>query len=110
MNDEELEIVHGSDNIFVDLEFADAETRQMKAQLAGEIITALDKRNLTVREAGKLTGVAPADISRIRNADLGRFTIDRLVRVLIHLDKKVELRVTKQRKNGTFNPHKAATA
>ncbi len=110
MMEEDFEVVRGSDNIFADLGFADAATRQMKAQLAAEIIIALDRRKLTVREAGQLTGVAAADISRIRNADLGRFTIDRLVKVLAHLDRKVELRVVKVRRNGTEDGPKRMSA
>ena len=35
-----------------------------------------------------------ADISRIRNADLNRFTIDRLVRILNRLDRQIEVGVT----------------
>ncbi|MET3613789.1 putative XRE-type DNA-binding protein [Rhizobium aquaticum] len=110
MMEEDLEVVRGSDNVFADLGFADAETRQMKAQLAAEIIIALDRRKLTVREAGELTGIAAADISRIRNADLGRFTIDRLVRVLSHLDRKVELRVVNAQRDHAPATLKRATA
>ena len=36
----------------------------------------LDERKLTVRAAQEATGVAAADFSRIRKANLGRFTID----------------------------------
>ena len=46
----------------------------------------LDNRGLTVRKAGQETGFAAADFSRIRNADLGRFTLDRLMRMLAALD------------------------
>ena len=35
-----------------------------------------------------------ADISRIRNADLNRFTIDRLVRILNRLDCEVQVAIT----------------
>ncbi len=36
------------------------------------------------------TGIAAADFSRIRNADLGRFTADRLIAVLNRLGVRVE--------------------
>ncbi|WP_352892061.1 XRE family transcriptional regulator [Mesorhizobium sp. M0984] len=35
-----------------------------------------------------MTGVRPSDISNIRNARLGKFTIDRLVRVLNRRDRR----------------------
>ena len=47
---------------------------------------------MTVRKAATLTGFAAADFSRIRNADLGRFTLDRLIKMLAALDGS--LRVT----------------
>lgn len=40
-----------------------------------------------------LADVQPADISRIRKADLDRFTIDHLVRILNRLDRRVEVRL-----------------
>ena len=52
----------------------------------------LDKRSLTVRKAAPLTGFA-ADFSRIRNADLGRFTLDRLIKMLAALDDSIRVTV-----------------
>jgi hypothetical protein len=37
-----------------------------------------DREQLTVRAAHSRTGIAAADFSRIRNADLDRFTVDRV--------------------------------
>jgi len=66
-----------------------ADLKQAKAILAARIIAVLDQRQLTVRKAGSRSGFAAADFSRIRNADLGRFTLDRLVRILGALDSGV---------------------
>lgn len=38
-----------------------------------------------------------ADIQRIRNADLSRFTIDRLVRITYRLGRSVEMKVLPER-------------
>jgi len=54
--------------------------REATQSAAGaEIIKSLDRDELTVRAAHARTGIAAADFSRIRNADLARFTVDRLV-------------------------------
>jgi predicted XRE-type DNA-binding protein len=95
MTEDEFEVVRGSSNIYADFGDPDADTKMMKAQLAAEIIAALDRRKLTGRQGEKLTGVTAADLSRIRSADLGRFTIDRLVRVLNALDRRVTVKVSK---------------
>ncbi len=81
MTEDEMEIVRGSGNIYADLGHPDADAKLMKAELAADIIATLDRRKLTAREGEALTGITAADLSRIRNADLGRFTIDRLIRV-----------------------------
>ncbi len=40
-------------------------------------------------------GVAHTDIVNIRNVKLGRFSIERQVRILNAIDQRVELRITK---------------
>jgi len=89
-----LEIVKGSGNVFRDFGYQNADVEQLKSQLAAEIIRVLDEQNLSVRKAAANTGFDHADFSRIRNADLGRFTIDRLVTVLNRLNQHVEIKVT----------------
>ena len=82
----ELELVQGSGNVFRDLGDPNADLKQAKAVLAARIISALDDKGLTVRKASDATGFAAADFSRIRNANLARFTLDRLMRMLAALD------------------------
>lgn len=88
-----LEVVSGSGNVFRDLGRTHADADQFKAILATEIIKTLDRERLTVRAAQERTGIAAADFSRIRHADLGRFTADRLITVLNRLGSRVEVKV-----------------
>ena len=78
MNESDSELVYGSGNVFRDLDDPHADLKQAKAILAARII---------------------ADFSRIRNADLGRFTLDRLMKMLAALDGslRVTLRVDERR-------------
>ena len=94
---EKLEVVRGSGNVFRDLGHENADVEQLKAILAAEIIRALDREHLTGRAAQGRTGIAAADFSRIRNADLGRFTADRLMTVLNRLGSRVEVKVKVRR-------------
>jgi predicted XRE-type DNA-binding protein len=93
MRREKLELVRGSGNVFRDLGRKNADVEQLKALLAVEIIKALDRDELTVRAAQTRTGFAAADFSRIRNAELGRFTADRLVSILNRLGSRVEVKI-----------------
>jgi predicted XRE-type DNA-binding protein len=47
-----------------------------------------------VRKAAQLTGVDAGDFSRIRHANFGRFTVDRLMTILARLDQQVDIDVT----------------
>jgi predicted XRE-type DNA-binding protein len=86
-------VVRGSGNVFRDLGRKNADIEQLKALLAAEIIKALDRHELTVRAAHARTGFAAADFSRIRNADLARFTADRLMSILNRLGSGVEVKI-----------------
>jgi predicted XRE-type DNA-binding protein len=50
-----------------------------------------------VRGAHSRTGIAAADFSRIRNADLGRFTLDRLVSIINRLGSRIEIKIKVRR-------------
>ena len=92
MKSEKLEVLRGSGNVFRDLGHENADAQQFKAILAAEIIKALDRDGLSVRGAQSRTGIAAADFSRIRNADLGRFTVDRLMSIINRLGSRVEVK------------------
>lgn len=89
----QIEVVRGSGNVYRDTGHPNADVEQLKAILAAEIIKRLDKEELTVRAAQAKTGIAAADFSRIRNADLSRFTVDRLMTVINLLGARVEVAV-----------------
>jgi predicted XRE-type DNA-binding protein len=97
MRNDQLEVVRGSGNVFRDIGHRNADVEQFKAILAAEIIKALDREGLSVRVAHGRTGIAAADFSRIRNADLGRFTVDRLMWILNRLGSRVEVKVRVRR-------------
>lgn len=97
MKSEKLEVVRGSGNVFRDLGRGSADVEQLKAILAAEIIKALDREGLSVRAAQSRTATAAADFSRIRQANLARFTVDRLISIINRLGSRVEVRVRMRR-------------
>lgn len=88
-----MELARGRGNVFRDLGYTNADAEQLKAILAAEIMKLLNREGLTVRAAYARTGIAAADFSRIRNADLSRFTVDRLMLILNRLGSRIEVRV-----------------
>ena len=98
MKRRKLAVVRGSGNVFRDLREPDADLQQLKALLAASIIRALDESDLSVRKAESLTGIAAADFSRIRNVNLGRFTVDRLMTILGRLGRDVDISLAVHRR------------
>ena len=99
--DDNIELVRGSGNVFADFGAPDASLRQLRAILAAEIVKTLDAERLTVRDAEARTGIAAADFSRIRQAKLDRFTIDRLMRILDRLNRDVSVAITVAARGGS---------
>src|SRR6202051_3570218 len=104
---EKLEGVRGSGNVFRDLKHKNADAEQFKAILAAEIIKAVDRERLTVRAAHGRTGIAAADFSRIRHADLGRFTVDRLMSIINRLGSRIEVKIRVRRPEAVDNEEAA---
>jgi predicted XRE-type DNA-binding protein len=97
MKREQFEVIRGSGNVYRDLGKENPDLKQLKALLAAAIIKALDRERLSVRQAHARTGIAAADFSRIRNADLGRFTVDRLMSIINRLGSQIEVAVKVKR-------------
>ena len=95
-----IAIVRGSNNIWRDFDYADADVRKAKTVLAAKIITELKRRDLSDRAAAKhINGIDHSDISRIRNAELKRYTVDRLIRILSQMNCRVDVSVKTIRKS-----------
>jgi len=90
-NKDDIEVVHGSGNVFRDFNIADADVHHAKAKLAARIIAYLDEHDLSVRAAEEETGFPYADFSRVRNADLKRFSLERMIKMLTALDSESEI-------------------
>jgi predicted XRE-type DNA-binding protein len=91
---EKIALVKGSGNVFRDFHYPTADVEQLKSILAAKIIAILDERELSVRKAEGFTGVKASEFSRIRNAHLDRFTVDRLMTILNRRHCRVEVKVS----------------
>lgn len=93
MSDDVIEIVRGSGNLYRDFNVPDPDIRQAKAILAAVIIKTLDARAWSTRKAEEMTGLNHSEFVRIRRANIGRFSIERLASILGLLDQEVEFTV-----------------
>lgn len=107
MSDDDCDLVRGSGNVFRDFDLPNPELEQLRSILAARIIKGLDEQGLTVRRAQELTGFAAADFSRVRRANLGRFTVDRLMTMLARLGQDVEVTVNDRPRRSQSLGHQA---
>ncbi|MBF0555014.1 MAG: XRE family transcriptional regulator [Nitrospirae bacterium] len=91
---DDFELIRGSGNVFRDFGHPNASVEQARAILAAKIVRTLDERELSTREAERLTGISHSEFSRIRNARLKHFTLDRMIAILEKLDADIEVNVT----------------
>ena len=91
-----------SGNVFQDIGFsnAQAEHELLKSDLAYEIHTILEKRKLTQAKTGKILGINESDVSRLKNGDFDRFSVERLFTLLNRLNPNVDIRITPSKEAG----------
>ena len=106
MKDQQLDVLRGSGNVYRDLGQNNADVKQFKALLAAEIIKILEREHRSVCRVQARTGIAAADFSGVRNGDLARFTLDRLMGIINRLGSRVEVKM--KVKPATDTAHRAA--
>jgi predicted XRE-type DNA-binding protein len=69
------------------------DTTCLRTEVASAITRTLDRRRVTMRAAAAELAIDPADVQRIRNGDVERFSLDRLLRIAVRLGYAIELRL-----------------
>ena len=104
-------IIESSGNIFADLGFKDAATRQTKVGLAAAIHDIIDRLGRTQAEAADQLGISQPKVSALLNYKLDGFSVERLMHFLTALDQDVEIVIrskNRARRMGTIVVKKAA--
>jgi predicted XRE-type DNA-binding protein len=84
-------ITRGSDNVFADLGYPDAEERQTKLRLAHAINGVIARHRLDQAAAAEKLGVNQPKVSALANYKLDGFSVERLMTFLTALDQDVEI-------------------
>lgn len=85
------QIVEGSGNVFADLGLPHPEELQTRAELTRLIHNWIKERGLTQTAAAKLLGLKQPDVSQLMAGRFTHFSTDRLLRLLMALDRDVEI-------------------
>jgi predicted XRE-type DNA-binding protein len=84
-------VTRGTDNVFADLGYADAEERQTKLRLAYAENSAIESMRLSQVAASDRLGVGQPGISALARYQLDDFSVACLITFLTYLDRDVEI-------------------
>jgi predicted XRE-type DNA-binding protein len=88
---EHVEYTVGSGNVFADLGFENPEEEQAKAAIVIQIAQTIAERGLTQMQAAEVLDIDQPKVSRLLSGRYAGFTLDRLLRLLLALDKDVSI-------------------
>jgi predicted XRE-type DNA-binding protein len=88
-------------NVFFDLGFPDADLLLLKAQIITVIGNLIEEQGLTQTAAAKKMGLKQPDVSRLLDGRTDRFSLERLMGLLVMLGQKVTIETEPANKNRT---------
>jgi len=80
--------------VFADLALAEPDETLVRAELARVISGLLTTRHLTQTQAAELLGIDQPKVSALMRGRLSGFSVDRLLRFLLALDRDVDIVIT----------------
>ena len=93
--------VPSSGNVFADLGLPKPDDLLAKAELAARIIQEIERRRLTQSAAAGILGIDQPKVSALKQGKLSGFSIERLMRFLLRLDRDIEITVKEKPKSRT---------
>ena len=97
MKAEKMKIEPGSGNVFADLGRPNAEAHMLKAELVARIDKIIRQRGLKQVEAAKLLGLSQPDVSHLLRGSFRKYSVERLIRLLMALGRDVEIVIREPR-------------
>lgn len=85
-------------NVFADLGFDNPEEEPARADLAAKVDARPSGLDGTQKEIGRKLGLGQSEVSDLMRGRYGRFSIERLLRILTRLGCRVDVKVTAPRR------------
>jgi predicted XRE-type DNA-binding protein len=92
-----IENEEGSGNVFADLGLADANELFARAQIGSQIFRILEAQKLKQRQIAALLRIRQPEVSHLMNGHYNRFTTDKLLDFLKHLNLAVTISIRPHR-------------
>lgn len=100
-----IQIEEGSDSVYADLGYPDAEEMQVKAGLAREIGQIIKRRHLTQQQASELLGMPQSKLSGMLRGQFRGISQTKMIECLNRLGRDVEIVVKKAGRRAMGHTH-----
>ena len=87
----------GGGDTSADPDLPDADAHIVKAELVARIDDIIGQRDLTQAEAGRLLGLSQPEISRLLRGDIREYSLERLLELLIALNRDIDIVIRQPR-------------
>ncbi len=94
---ESVEHTVGSGNVFADLGFDEPEEELAKAEIVIQLVNAITARGLTQAQAARILDIDQPQVLVLMSGNVEEFSLERLIRLLLALDKDVSIVVESKR-------------
>ena len=91
MNTSEYSVDRGSDNVFADLGFPEADTHLLKAGLVSRIDEIIRQRSTTHAEAARALDLSQTKLSHLLRGDFREHSLERLFHFLIAIGCDIDI-------------------
>lgn len=102
MTNANIEYEKSSGNVFADLGIEGAEELQARGMIGVHVVNLLNAKNLKQREIADMLGIKQAEVSHLLNGHFSRFTVDKLLEFLKHMNQKVTINITPHQKGEPY--------
>lgn len=92
-----IEVIHGSQNVYADLGFPDAEEMFVKAKLVTKIRQIIKDRGWTQKQAGTVLGMPQPKLSKMLNGQFRGTSEAKMLECLARLGRDVQIVVGPER-------------
>ena len=89
--------IEPGDGTSADPDLPDADAHIVKAELVARIDDIIRQRDLTQAEAGRLLGLSQPDLSRLLRGDIREYSLERLLGLLIALNRDIDIVIRQPR-------------
>lgn len=98
-----------SGNVYKDLDFPNAEEMYAKAVLVSSILSVIEKKKWTQKEAAKILGLTQPKISLLQRGQFAGFSMEKLITLLNKLNQDIEIVIKTKPYSSRYRGHISVT-